>query len=88
MISTLKNDEFYIGPQSSLDQLLTVMRTRITELQECHKRVRFYVNEIKLNQNNPNKEPIDLKFRGISGIFTILEKVLRWWNGRHATLRA
>lgn len=50
MISTLKNDEFYIGPQSSLDQLLTVMRTRITELQECHKRVRFYVNEIKLNQ--------------------------------------
>ena len=49
-ISTLSKDESYLSSQASLDKVLEVMRTRIDELQECHRRVRFYVNEIKLNQ--------------------------------------
>lgn len=49
-ISILEKEDLFLSSQSSLDDVLEVMRTRINELQECHKRVRFYVNEIKLNQ--------------------------------------
>lgn len=50
-ISVLEKDPKYIGSRSDIDHVIAVMRTRITELSECQKRMRFYVNEIKLNQH-------------------------------------
>lgn len=49
-IQVLENSPTQLNSQSSIDQVIEVMRTRINELEECHKKTRFYINEIKLNQ--------------------------------------